>query len=283
MRWIEADPRETSGPRVAHAIEARFAEMRRGIVFAMCAVVRHLRIAFVIGLVAAASALVAGPASAEKAKKPRAALEAPVLSPRADAALMLRADRVRDLPRGLEAADKKALASAASLLRGDRHEAARVAIERWASKVNGRVSQDDAIFATLWVAREGGVSRLPEMLELADRVRFADERVEVLAMTRAELRNAASTRAGVATFIDVPIAKTYSKTLSPHETRIDRIARDELPARLAEVEEAYDAAVVESDALHAKFAEHEAKNRMLVESVVAIVNAGSRVTRPSTR
>lgn len=243
--------------------------------------VRHACITIVAGL---ALGLFAVPsAHAEKAKKPKVSAEAPVLSPRADAALVLRADRVKDLPTALDAADRKALTSAAALLRADKHDAARATVERWAAKANGRVSQDDAIFATLWVARTGGVSRLPEMVEIADRVRFADERVGALTMTLAELKNGASVRGTTA--IDVPVATHYAgRLVSAREMRTDHVSRDDLPARLAELEADYATAVAESDALHAKFAEHEAKNRRLVESIVAIVNAGTRVQRePASR
>lgn len=240
---------------------------------------RSVRFACLVVASIAASFVFVPAAHAEKGakgKKPKAALVAPVLSPRADAALLLRADRVKSLPSTLDASDRKALSAAAALLRLDNHDGARATVERWVAKAGGRVSQDDAIFATLWVAREGGASRLPAMVDLADRVRFADERVGVLTMTLAELRNAASVRGGSP--IDVPVATHYAgRLVSANETKVDHVTRDELPARLAEVEKDYAQAVAEAEALHAKFGEHEAKNRRLVESMVAIVNAGARV------
>lgn len=241
---------------------------------------RSVRFACLVVASVAASAFVFVPvAHAEKGakgKKPKTTLVAPVLSPRADAALVLRADRVKTLPSTLDASDRKALSAAAALLRLDNHDGARTAVERWAAKAGGRISQDDAIFATLWVAREGGVSRLPAMVDVADRVRFADERVGTLTMTLAELRNAASVRGGSP--IDVPVATHYAgRLVSANETKVDHVTRDELAVRLAEVEKDYAQAVADADALHAKFGEHEAKNRRLVEAMIAIVNAGARV------
>jgi len=229
---------------------------------------------------AASVAAVSSPALAERTAKAKAKTAAapPALSARADAALVLRADRVRELPRTLDAADKKTLAAAAALLRADRHDAARAALGRWAKQASARLTQDDTIFAALWVAREGVVARRPELVDAADRVRFADERASALAMTIAELKAGASQKGE--SFIDVPVALSYAKLASANEMRVERVARDEIGARLEKAEADYAAAVAASDDQHAQFAALERKHRAAMEAVLAIVHAAMHAAAP---
>ena len=121
--------------------------------------------------------LVAAPlASAEKSAKgePKPVMVAPVLMPRTDAALVIRARIIRELPRAADAADRKTLTRVAAALRAGKFDGGRAHFAKWAKQATGRLSGDDIVLASLWVSREGGVGSNQELADAADRVRFAD-------------------------------------------------------------------------------------------------------------
>jgi len=207
----------------------------------------------------------------------RAPMIAPVLSSRADAALFLRAQRVKDLPRSIDAEGRRALRAAAASLAAGQLDAARNQVAKWSRPATTRISHDDVILAALWVVREGAVTRHAEIVDAADRVRFADEEVNALSMTLAELRVAASER--VATRIDIPVSAAYSRDASGHEMRSELVGREEVAARLGTIEADLASATTRSDAAHQTFQELEKRNRPLMEAVVAIVRGASEPPR----
>jgi hypothetical protein len=236
----------------------------------------------VIALVGLAVLLSAPLARAEKAAKPakRALVSrSPVFSPRADAALILRASVVKDLPRALGPADKRAVAGVAASLRAGRHAAARSSFERWAKHAPKRISGDDIILAALWASREGALGSLANLVDAASRVRFFDDRAEALATSIAELRVAAS-RSGV-TLVHVPVSDHYVNAPSPGheiaERRTEPVTRDDLAARLADAEAAHARAIAERDRVRDELTKLEQENRPAMVAVLSLVRSASDV------
>lgn len=209
-------------------------------------------------------------ASAEKTKL---VTTSPVFSARGDAALVLRASRVRELPRTLGAGDRKLLVATAATLRAGRLDAARRAFAHWAKRASRRVPHEDTILAALWVVREGAVADRPELVEAADRVRFHDERVEALTNTIAEL-NVVASQSGV-TPVRFPVPVRYARLEPGNEKRAVGIAREELPTRLAQMEAELARATAERDAVRAEFARLERDHRPLMETVLVLVRAAA--------
>lgn len=214
--------------------------------------------------------LVSAPlASAEKAK---AEAVSPVLTPRTDAALVIRARIIRDLPRTAEAADRKKLTRVAALIRAGKFDAGRAQFARWVKLASGRMSSDDIVIASLWVTREAGVGGNQELADAADRVRFADERVDALTSIVADFHAAASNRA---TTFNVPVDQPYVKLAAGNERRIEHVKREELGTRIQDVEADYAKAVAESDKARASFEALEKKNRGIIVAMLSMVRAAS--------
>jgi hypothetical protein len=212
-------------------------------------------------------------ASADKAKtKTPTTTVTPAMSPRGDAALVLRARTVRELPTAIDAADRKTLVHVTTSLRLGKHAAGRAEFARWAKQQSSRLSADDTVLASLWVARESGVGSMQELADAADRVRFTNERVDALTTAVADLREAASSHA---TMFHVPVEQPYVLLAFGGEKRVEHVAREDLAARLQAVEAEYEKAVVESDKARAAFEVLEKKNRGLVDSMLSMVHSAA--------
>jgi hypothetical protein len=218
--------------------------------------------------------LVSAPlASADKSKpEPRALVLAPVLSPRTDAALVIRARIIRELPRAADAGDRKTLTRVAAAIRSGKFDGGRAHFAKWAKHATGRLSNDDIVIASLWVTREAGVGSNQELAAAADHVRFADERVDALTTIVADLHAAASNRA--TTFL-VPVDQQYVMLAAGNERKIEHVRREDLATRIQIAEADYDKAVAESDKARASFEVLEKKNRGLVETMLSMVRAGN--------
>lgn len=154
---------------------------------------------------------------------------------KADPSIAARALGVKELPKAIGPADRKALEAVVRELKADRLEVAIAHFRAWADAGPKSLWRDDARNAALWTFREGVLSRSEKLTGMADRVRFLDERAAAIDESLTILRAALLTRKPVVV-AKLAVLGPYARDARGDEKRERQIAFDDVEAELRNLE-----------------------------------------------
>jgi hypothetical protein len=225
--------------------------------------------------------------AAPPAKRPKAATKSKVAQPdplptsKADAAVAGRALLVKELPKGITPADRRALDAVVAELRADHLEASVALFHGWAAGSPKPLLREEAVSTALWVFREGVLSRNEELASAADRVRFLDERNAAIDDSLALLKGAVITRKQVLV-AKLVVVTAYVREARGDEKRERQVTRDALEAEIRDLEAKGEEIKKERDAARATFRELEVKSGQYMQLLSALVSHANamRLTAP---
>lgn len=174
----------------------------------------------------------AGPAQPVHAK---VAAAEPLRGEKADPAVAGRALLVKELPKSLGPADRKALDAVVRELKANHLEGALSLFRTWADAGPKPLWRDDAMNTALWVFREGLLARNDEFSSAVDRVRFLDERTTAIDDAVAVVRGALLTKKPVLV-AKLVVLNPYARETRGDEKRERQISYDSLDAELRTLE-----------------------------------------------
>lgn len=200
---------------------------------------------------------------------------------KADPGIAGKAIVVKELPKALAPADRKALEAVVRELKADRLEAGLGLYRSWADAGPKALWRDDATNTALWVFREGLLSRSSELSAVADRVRFLDERSAAIDDSIALLRGAILTKKPVLVARIVTLAP-YARDARGDEKRERQLALETLDLELRSLEAKGEETRNERNSAKAAFASTETRAQAWLQVLHSLTKraADMKLTSP---
>ncbi len=242
-----------------------------------------MRFSFALPAVIAAalvsSSLAAAPPQSKPAKS-KVAHADPLPTSKADPAVAGRALLVKELPKGIGPADRRALDTVVAELRADHLETSVSLFRAWTSGAPTALLRDDAVSTAHWVFREGVLARNEELASAADRVRFFDERNAAVDDSLALLKGAVITKKPVLV-AKLVVVTPYVREARGDEKRERQVTRDALEAEIKDLEAKSEEIKKERVAARAAFKALDAKNGQYMQVLAALVSHANAM-RPTS-